>query len=164
MENQRMERKVRERPMKLSPGVGRILILSVLALFGLFAAVSPALAIVVGPPPPTPKPDKPDKPYYDAYVKLLSLEAVATYLTWPDADGDTPCGVFDVNGHGPKVALLSDFPGCAGVAPPAVFTVQCLTESGVWSGQEIFDTYLTPDGTELRFTSGQHGICGIFVK
>lgn len=66
--------------------------------------------------------------------------------------------MFDARGHGPKVILLSDFPNCTGFN----LTVLCLNGAGEWTDETVSDVHFENNGNELRFTSNQHGACGIF--
>ena len=70
------------------------------------------------------------EPYTGVY--LLSEAEQAPYLSLPTAEGDLPCGVFDVNGHGRKYIGLADFPGCT-----APVTVMCLNGEGEWTAGNV---------------------------
>jgi len=99
---------------------------------------------------------KPDAPYTG--INLLSNGEQAPYLSVPNADGATPCGVFDVNGWGAKYVGMGDFPGCT-----APVTVMCLNGDGEWTGDTVSDVVMHGDW-EVDFISSQDGTCGLFEQ
>lgn len=93
----------------------------------------------------------------------LPDEIAAPYLAIAASGGRLPCAVFDVGGHGAKLVLMSDFPACTAEGYDATeLTVYCLNDQARWTDREVYDLSAKPDGTELWFTSGQHGLCGLF--
>ncbi|MGF1506797.1 MAG: NBR1-Ig-like domain-containing protein [Anaerolineae bacterium] len=91
------------------------------------------------------------------YVQPLLAAAAFPYvnLLWA---GQAPCGVFDTEGHGLKIASRSLYPACDF---PNV-TVACVTSSATWTRTTIEPVVFTP--SEVRFISGQHGVCGLFNR
>ncbi|NDJ34959.1 MAG: hypothetical protein GYB64_09850 [Chloroflexi bacterium] len=92
---------------------------------------------------------------FNPFVKPLPGADPALF---PAYNGVVPCGVFDVNGHGFKIASIVDFPGCAPFAPN--LTVACLNSEGTFIPDNISNVVSTVD--EVNFTSGQHGTCAMF--
>jgi hypothetical protein len=93
----------------------------------------------------------------------LPDEIAAPYLAIAAGGGRLPCSVFDVGGHGAKLVLMSDFPACTAAGYDATeLTVYCLNDHAHWTNLEVSDVSAKPDGTELWFTSNQHGLCGLF--
>src|SRR5687768_15184919 len=93
---------------------------------------------------------------YDPVVWPYNDALAAPYYTIANANGVAPCGVFDVRGHGHKIAALSDYAAC----DAASFTIACLTGEGTWTDQYISKVEVE-DGT-IRFQSAQDGLCAIF--
>ncbi|MGF1507194.1 MAG: hypothetical protein GYB64_07990 [Chloroflexi bacterium] len=89
------------------------------------------------------------------YVKPVGPQLAAAFQAAP-FNGVPPCGVFDVNGHGFKIASAPDFPAC----PYPAVTVACMNNAGTWTQENIFNLVVTP--AEVNFTSGQHGTCALF--
>ena len=89
-------------------------------------------------------------------IHLVSDSEQAPYLSVPNAAGQLPCGVFDVNGWGTKYVGLADFPACS---PPV--TVMCLNGDLEWTADSVSDVVMQGD-YEVDFTSSQHGTCALF--
>ena len=100
---------------------------------------------------PTPEPP------YDPVVKPLTGAELEGTSSIPNADGVTPCGVFDVNGHGFKAADLRQYPDCTG----ELYTVACLNDKAEWITDNISEVKLI--GDQVVFTSKQDGACGLFA-
>jgi len=101
-------------------------------------------------------PEGPEPPYTG--INLLSDAEQVPYLSVPNADGATPCGVFDVNGWGAKYVGMGDFPGCT-----APVTVMCFTGDGAWTADTVSGVVM--HGTwEVDFTSSQDGTCALFEQ
>jgi hypothetical protein len=95
------------------------------------------------------------------------LNPQVTPLTGPEAAGNMaiksnagvlPCGVFNVNGFGPKRVPLASFSGCSA----ASYRVLCLNDKAQWIGDNVSDVALSVDKTRVDFTSAQDGVCGLF--
>lgn len=97
-------------------------------------------------------------PPYTGIHLLGSPDEYALYAGVPNADGVTPCGVFNVNGWGRKYVGLGDFPACT-----APVTVMCFNDAGEWTADHVSDVVMQGD-YEVDFTSSQHGICGLFPQ
>lgn len=89
-------------------------------------------------------------------IHTLSPSSAAPFLSVPNEAGQTPCGVFDVNGWGTKYIGLADFPACS-----APVTVLCLNADGQWTADNVKDVNYHPYG-EVDFTSSQDGHCAFF--
>ncbi|NDJ34597.1 MAG: hypothetical protein GYB64_07995 [Chloroflexi bacterium] len=89
------------------------------------------------------------------HVKPVDAGTTALYQSVPLGDV-AACGVFDVNGHGFKIASAPDFPAC----PYPAVAVFCFNDQGQWTDENIFNVVTNP--FEVNFTSGQHGICALF--
>jgi hypothetical protein len=94
---------------------------------------------------------------------------MVTPLTGPEAEGDmaiklpngnTPCGVFNANGFGNRIATLADYPACK--AP--YYKVLCLDDKAQWQAANVSDVSLSPDKKQVYFTSKQDGTCGLFAS
>lgn len=107
-----------------------------------------------------PAPAKKNTPQHIPYtgIHLLPEDVAASYYAVPDAEGVSPCGVFDVNGWGRKYVGLTDFPACT-----APVSVRCLNGDGEWTADTVGDVVMQGDW-EVDFTSHQHGICGLFSQ
>ncbi len=100
---------------------------------------------------------------WEPRMSPLPDSLAAPFLAIAAAGGRLPCAVFDVGGHGAKIVLMSDFPSCTAEGYTAAdLTVYCLDSSRRWTDREVHDLTAKPDGTELSFISGQHGVCGLF--
>lgn len=97
----------------------------------------------------------PAPPVYTG-IQLVSPTEQIPFLSVPNADGDVPCGAFDVNGWGGKFIGLADFPDCT-----APVTVMCFTGDGEWTADNVTNVVNRGD-YEVDFTSSQDGICGFF--
>ena len=98
-----------------------------------------------------------DTPYNPAVTPLTGAD-LENVLTIANESGVTPCGAFNVNGHGPKVVDLSQYPSCSGTS----FGVSCLDANAKWTHATVTD--LKTVGSQVTFTSNQDGTCGLFAK
>lgn len=89
-------------------------------------------------------------------VNLINESDQALYQSVPDAAGQLPCGVFNVNGWGRKYVGLADFPACS-----APVTVMCLNGDLEWTADSVSDVVMQGE-YEVDFTSSQHGLCALF--
>ena len=97
-------------------------------------------------------------PPYTGIHLLGSSDEYTLYTGVPNAAGETPCGVFNVNGWGRKYIGMADFPACT-----APVTVMCFTVDGAWTADTVSDVVMQGD-YEVDFTSSQDGICGLFSQ
>ncbi len=95
---------------------------------------------------------------YDPAVAPFSADQAEAYLEIANPSGVTPCGVFDVLGHGEKIVTLSDYPACEA----GDYTVYCLTGDAQWTDGFVGDLAVSAAGGALTFTSAQEGICALF--
>src|SRR5687767_11904885 len=73
----------------------------------LLIAITAALILTAcGGGAPSPIPPTPTAPAYSVGVTPLSDTEASAYLSIVNPEGAAPCGVFNVGGHGPKIALL----------------------------------------------------------
>lgn len=99
----------------------------------------------------------PAEPTYDPAVTPLTGIDLENVSGIANASGVTPCGVFNVNGFGPKVADLSQFPNCSG----GTYVVACLNGEAQWVSDYISDVQV--GAARVTFTSNQEGTCGLFA-
>jgi hypothetical protein len=97
---------------------------------------------------------------YDPSVLVLPADQAQPYLQIPSQEGVLPCGVFDVQGHGAKVATLSDYPSCAA----ADYRVLCLNGEAQWNSDFVSNKKVHTNAGTIEFTSSQEGICAIFPE
>ncbi len=119
-------------------------------IVALVMAVSLALAACGGGAPP-------EAPY-DPSVTPLTGADLENVSTIPNVSGLLPCGPFNVNGHGPKVVELSQFPNCSG----GEIFVACLGADAKWTNDNVADLKVT--ASQVTFTSNQDGTCSLFVR
>lgn len=122
----------------------KLLILSILALAVMFILA----ACGGGPASEAP---------YDPAVTPLTGADLENVSSIKNAEGATPCGVFNVNGHGFKTADLRQFPNCKGTA----YKVACLNDKAAWISDNVTVAKLV--GDQVTFTSRQDGTCGLFA-
>lgn len=96
-------------------------------------------------------------PPYDPGVTPLTGAELEGISAIPNASGMTPCGVFDVHGHGHKAADLREYPNCASES----YSVACLNGEAEWISDTISEVKLI--GDQVVFTSQQDGACGLFA-
>jgi hypothetical protein len=99
-----------------------------------------------------------EAPNVQVVMPLLAPGEHSPDMDIPTATGARPCSLFDVMGHGYRVAWLYDFPACQG----ASLTVLCLNSQGQWTEEGISGLSVNRLAAQLRFTSAQDGTCGLF--
>jgi hypothetical protein len=117
-----------------------------------FVVILGSIAVLAGCAAPA----SPVAPTYDPSVRVLTGVDAAGPMSVTLADGTQACGVFDVNGHGPKQVAFIDFPACTSEQ----IAVYCLSGDAQWVDDTVAD--LKIEGDQLTFTSNQDGTCGLF--
>lgn len=100
------------------------------------------------------KDEEKEVPYTGIF--LLTEDVTAPYFGVPNADGELPCGVFDVNGWGNKYVGMANFPACT-----APVEVLCLNGDREWTADNVSGVIHHGD-YEVDFTSAQDGVCAFF--
>jgi hypothetical protein len=92
-------------------------------------------------------------------------EQAAAIATITDPDGNVPCGVFDVEGHGYKEIVFGNFPTCLedGNSIRGEVAIQCLNGEGEWVSGSITNVQINDRHTAMSFDSQQDGTCGLFL-
>ncbi len=111
----------------------------------------------------------PDFVGHESIVRLLPLQppdVAAAVSQMPDARSQTPCGVFDVGGHGYRELVFSHFPACvdSGGQINQPLAIQCLDAEGKWVAGTTVDVQINPNRKSMSFVSEQDGTCGIFLE
>lgn len=109
---------------------------------------------------PAPAPESGAVPEFQPVVQPITGAEADGLLQVPDANGITPCGVFDVGSQGDRIVDLSQYDNCF-PSNPSVHDIACLNDSAQWTKDFVSD--LSYGGETVEFVSQQTGICGIFV-
>lgn len=112
------------------------------------------LAACGGGAAPTAAPVEP----FDPSVTPLTEEEAAIYEEIANPVNVTPCGVFNVNGHGDKIVTMAQYPACRAAA----YEVYCLDANAQWINDAVTNVSTAVDGESVTFTSAQDGLCAVF--